>query len=175
MLVKRFWKFAAVIAILACAVFVWPTEYRYDKTDQNVTVRTNRITGNTAVWKANTWQAPDQPKSVTVTKTSSYLPANTTTVKLGDVVLQKINTKDAGITTKIINRSGHTVKVTALQFVAYDENHQEIKGQCSNIHFAFGGLPMYGGQISPVTTWPKLDHSQPISGYKVTVSYTGVQ
>jgi hypothetical protein len=172
---KRFWKIAAVVAIVVCGLFVWPTEYQYHKTDQNLTMRTNRITGTTAVWKANTWQEPEKPKAVNVTKRSGYLTANKTSVTLGDVVLQKINTKDTGITTMIINHSGHTIKVTHLQFVALDQNSNEIKNQCSNVHFAFGGLPMYGGQISPVTTWPKIETDPAITSYQVIVSYTGVQ
>jgi hypothetical protein len=58
----------ATLVVALLAVFVWPTAYRYDRTNfvgvSNVLVRTNRFTGNSQSLTPNGWHdmkpaAPD--------------------------------------------------------------------------------------------------------------------
>lgn len=52
-----------IVAVFLFALFIWPTIYRYDKyiSRQNTyPVRTNRITGNSAIFRGDKWVSQDK-------------------------------------------------------------------------------------------------------------------
>ncbi|MGZ4163832.1 MAG: hypothetical protein ACXVPK_07330 [Tumebacillaceae bacterium] len=128
------------------------------------------------VLQSNFLQEPVKARSVKVTKLSEFLPSNISSVSLGDVLLQKINTHNGVATSTMIqNHSGHTIKVTSLKFESFDANLNAIDNQVASVNFANGGLPMYGGQTSPLTTWPQLADSPAVEKYRITVTYVASQ
>lgn len=123
---KQFVRYGFLtVVIILIFIFIYPTIYRYDKYEEKIPIRINRITGKTEMFSADGWQEPNdgsKANSSQITFQSDEIDLKQKDLKIGDLEIRKINLSKTDLTAEIINLSKKTITLSSVAANLYDKN-----------------------------------------------------
>lgn len=123
---KQLTRYGFIASILVLIfIFVYPTIYRYDKLDQKVPIRINRITGKTEMFSADGWKEPDDGSKANASAIkfqSGEIDLKQKSFKIGDLEIRKINLSKYDFSAEVINLGKKTLTLSSIETSLYDKN-----------------------------------------------------